>query len=49
MDFERVGELTDIETIAAGRGIRDLPRLAFVWQGLLEDDERQHDVRLTTE
>ena len=27
MDFELVGELTDIETIAAGRGIRDLPRL----------------------
>jgi hypothetical protein len=27
MDFELVGDLTDIETIAAGRGIRDLPRL----------------------
>jgi hypothetical protein len=27
MDFELVGELTDIETIAAGRGVRDLPRL----------------------
>jgi hypothetical protein len=27
VDFELVGDLTDIETIAAGRGIRDLPRL----------------------
>ncbi|MBY0493299.1 MAG: hypothetical protein K2Y23_03700 [Cyanobacteria bacterium] len=27
MDFELVGDLTDIETIAAGRGIRDLARL----------------------
>ena len=27
MDFELVGALTDIETIAAGRSIRDLPRL----------------------
>ncbi|MPY91322.1 MAG: hypothetical protein GEU99_25850 [Luteitalea sp.] len=27
MDFELVGDLTDIETIATGRGIRDLPRL----------------------
>lgn len=27
MDFAIVGDITDIETIAAGRGIRDLPRL----------------------
>ena len=27
MDFERVGDLTDIETIAAGRAIRDRQRL----------------------
>jgi len=27
LDFERVGELTHVETIAAGRGIRDLARL----------------------
>jgi hypothetical protein len=27
MDFEFVGELTDIETIARGLGIRELPRL----------------------
>lgn len=27
MDFEVLGELTDIETIAVGSGIRDLPRL----------------------
>jgi hypothetical protein len=27
MDFDLVGDITDIETIGAGRGIRDLPRL----------------------
>lgn len=27
MDFELVGDLTDVETIATGRGIRELPRL----------------------
>ena len=27
MDFDVVGDITGIETIAAGRGIRDLPRL----------------------
>ena len=27
MDFELVGDVADIETIAAGRGIRDLLRL----------------------
>ena len=27
MDFELVGEITDAETIAVGRNIRDLPRL----------------------
>ncbi|HEV8641608.1 MAG TPA: hypothetical protein VGV13_10975 [Methylomirabilota bacterium] len=27
MPFEIVGEITEIETIAAGRRIRDLPRL----------------------
>lgn len=27
MDFQLVDELTDIETIAVGRGIRELPRL----------------------
>ena len=27
MDFDLVGDITSIETIAAGRGIRDLPRL----------------------
>jgi hypothetical protein len=27
MDFEIVGEITDIESIAAGRSIRQLPRL----------------------
>jgi hypothetical protein len=27
MDFELVGDLTDIETIGTGRGIRELPRL----------------------
>ena len=27
MDFEIIGKITDIETIATGRSIRDLPRL----------------------
>ena len=27
MDFELVGDLTDVETIATGRSIRELPRL----------------------
>ena len=27
MDFELVGELRDVETIAVGRSIRELPRL----------------------
>jgi hypothetical protein len=27
VDFELVGEITDVDTIAAGKGIRDLPRL----------------------
>jgi hypothetical protein len=27
MDFELVGDLTDIETIATGRGVREMPRL----------------------
>lgn len=27
MDFELVGALTDFETIATGKGIRELPRL----------------------
>jgi hypothetical protein len=27
MDFEIVGDPADVETIATGRGIRDLPRL----------------------
>ena len=27
MDFELVGDLTDVETIATGKGIREQPRL----------------------
>lgn len=27
MDFDLVGALTDVETIATGKGIRELPRL----------------------
>lgn len=27
MDFEIVGDLADVETIATGRGVRELPRL----------------------
>jgi hypothetical protein len=36
MDFELVGDLTDVETIATGRGIRDLPRLRRLWIRLAE-------------
>jgi len=31
MDFERVGDITDVETIAVGRGIRELSRLRRVY------------------
>jgi hypothetical protein len=31
MDFELVGDITDIETIATGRGIRELPPAALIW------------------
>ncbi len=31
MDFEIIGEITDVETIAKGTGIRDLPRLRRVY------------------
>ncbi len=27
MDFDLAGDITDVETITAGQGIRDLPRL----------------------
>jgi hypothetical protein len=27
MDFKVLGDLSDVETIASGRGVRDLPRL----------------------
>jgi hypothetical protein len=30
-DFEVVGDFTDIETIATGRGIRELPRLGRLY------------------
>jgi hypothetical protein len=41
-EFELVGELDEIETIAVGRRIRDLPRLRRLYgKGLLEEDERQ--------
>lgn len=41
MDFELVGDITDVETIAAGRGIRDLKRLRRCMAAGLEEDERQ--------
>ncbi len=31
MDFEIVGELTDVETFASGSGIRELPRLRRIY------------------
>jgi hypothetical protein len=33
MDFELVSDLTDVETIATGSGIRELPRLALYGKG----------------
>ncbi len=30
-DFELIGEITNVETIATGRGIRDLPRLTRLY------------------
>ena len=43
MDFDLVGDIAVIETIAAGRGIRDLPRLRRLYGRLLEEDERQRE------
>ncbi len=31
MDFEIVGEITDVETFATGGGIRELPRLRRIY------------------
>ena len=33
MDFEVIGDLTDVETIAIGRNIRNLPRLRRLYGG----------------
>jgi hypothetical protein len=33
MEFEIVGDITDVETVAAGRGIHDLPRLRRLYGG----------------
>jgi hypothetical protein len=33
MDFEVVGDITDIETFAVGNAIRELPRLRRVYGG----------------
>ena len=42
MDFELVGDLTEVETIATGRGIRELPRLRRLYgRGALEENERR--------
>jgi len=42
MDFELVGVMTDIETIATGRGIRELPRLRRLYgKGRWRKDEGQ--------
>ena len=45
MDFEVLGELSDIETIAAGLGIRDL-RGGDVRKGSLAQDEGHGAIRL---
>jgi hypothetical protein len=31
MDFEIIGEITDVETFAVGKSIRDLPRLKRIY------------------
>jgi hypothetical protein len=42
MDFDLVGDPADVETIATGRGIRELPRLRRLYgTGRWEEDERQ--------
>ena len=40
MEFEILGDITDIETIAVGKAIRELPRLrATIWDRALEKAE----------
>ncbi len=47
MDFELAGDITDVETIAAGRGIHDLPRLRRLYgKRLLDEDEGSARIRL---
>ena len=55
MDFELVSELTDVETIATGRSIRELPRLRRLYgkgrwrkmKGLARIRLRDGRIRLT--
>jgi hypothetical protein len=48
MDFELLGELSDVEIIAAGRGIRDLSRLRRLYgQGRWRKMKGVARVRLT--
>jgi hypothetical protein len=47
MDFELVGNLTDVETIATGSGIRGAAQAAaLVWQGPLEEMKGVGRIRL---
>ena len=49
MDFEIVGDFTDIETIAAGRRIRDLPRLRRLYgKGYWRQMKGSAKIRLRT-
>ena len=40
MNFEIIGEITEIETIAIGKRIRELARLTTVWSWTLAEAER---------
>ena len=46
MEFELVGDLTDIETIASGNGIRELPRLGRLYGRALEKMKGVARIRL---
>lgn len=49
MNFELIGEITNIEIIAAGNGIRDLPRLRKMYgKGRWRKLKGQCHIRLRT-
>jgi hypothetical protein len=49
MDFDIIGEITDIETIAAGKAIRELPRLRRLYgQGRWRKRKGSATIRLSS-